>query len=66
MLNLKEEEKLKQKRGRQRWGRGERQGKEKNKFIEKEFRLAVTGNQGSRVEDLDEGGQKLQNSSYYK
>ena len=66
MSNLKEEENLKQERGRQRWGRGKREGKQKNKFIEKEIRLAVTGNQGSRVEDLDEGGQKPQNSSYYK
>ena len=44
----------------------EREGKDKNKLIEKEIRLVVTENQGSRGEDLDEGGQKLQTSSYYK
>ena len=67
MSNLKkEEEKLKQERERRRWGRGEREGKDKNKLIEKEIRLVVTENQGSRGEDLDEGGQKLQTSSYYK
>ena len=39
---------MKWERERKRWGRGEREGKDRNKLIEKEIRLVVTGNQGSR------------------
>ena len=42
-------------------GRGE--GEEKNKLIEKEIRLVVTRIRSRRVEELDEGGQKVQTSS---
>lgn len=38
--------------------------KQRNKLTEKEVRSVVTSGQGQRDGELDEGGQKVQTSSY--